>query len=48
MSPEGIGTIGMLINFTVTIIVTKLTPAPPQDVQNMVLALREPGEGVNG
>jgi len=38
----------MMINFAVTIIVTKLTAPPPQDVQDMVLALREPGEGVNG
>ena len=48
ISPEGIGTLGMLLNFAVTIIVTKLTAAPPKDVQDMVLALREPGEGVNG
>ena len=38
----------MLLNFAVTIIVTKLTTAPPKNVQDMVLALREPGEGVNG
>jgi cation/acetate symporter len=42
VSPEGIGTIGMLINFVVTIIVTNITPPPPQDVQEMVASLRYP------
>jgi len=42
ISPEGIGAIGMLINFIVTGIVTMLTPAPPQEVQDMVAEIRLP------
>jgi len=42
ISPEGIGTIGMLINFAVTFIVSKLTKEPPQAVQDMVASLRYP------
>jgi cation/acetate symporter len=44
ISPEGIGTIGMLINFAVTFIVSKLTKEPPAEVQNMVESLRYPRE----
>ncbi len=44
ISPEGIGTIGMLINFAVMGIVSKLTPAPPEHVQKMVGSLRYPRE----
>jgi len=42
ISPEGIGTIGMVLNFVVTIVVTKLTPAPPQEVQQIVEDIRLP------
>ncbi len=42
ISPEGIGSIGMVVNFVVTIVVTKMTPAPPQEVQDMVASLRYP------
>jgi cation/acetate symporter len=42
ISPEGIGTIGMLINFAVTFIVSKFTKEPPQAVQDMVASLRYP------
>ncbi len=42
ISPEGIGTIGMVINFIVTFIVSKVTKAPPQAVQDMVASLRYP------
>ncbi|MCX7793413.1 MAG: VC_2705 family sodium/solute symporter, partial [Thermodesulfovibrionales bacterium] len=44
ISPEGIGTIGMLINFVVTIIISKLTKEPPKEVQEMVESLRYPRE----
>jgi cation/acetate symporter len=44
ISPEGIGTIGMVINFVVTIVVSKFTKEPPADVQNMVSNLRYPRE----
>ncbi|MEE9367870.1 MAG: sodium:solute symporter family protein [Pontiella sp.] len=36
ITPEGIGFIGMLINFAVAFSVSKFTPPPPQEVQEMV------------
>jgi len=36
ISPEGIGCIGMLLNFGVAFLVCAFTPAPPQEVQDMV------------
>ncbi len=42
VSPEGIGTVGMVLNFLVTYIVSRLTPPPPAEVQEMVEILRIP------
>jgi len=42
ISPEGFGTIAMLLNFIVSIAVMKFTKAPPQKVQNMVERIRIP------
>ncbi|MUL36308.1 sodium:solute symporter family protein [Gloeocapsopsis dulcis] len=42
VSAEGIGTLGMIINFIVTIVVSRLTPPPPLAVQEMVEDLRSP------
>jgi cation/acetate symporter len=42
ISPEGIGAIGMLVNFIVCYAVSKATPAPPQDVQDMIQDIRIP------
>jgi cation/acetate symporter len=42
ISPEGIGSIGMFLNFLVCIVVSKFTPAPPQDVQDMIQEIRIP------
>lgn len=42
ISPEGIGTLGMLINFIVSITVSSLTPPPPPKVQEMVEMIRFP------
>ncbi|MDZ4878648.1 MAG: Cation/acetate symporter ActP [Chroococcidiopsis cubana SAG 39.79] len=42
ISPEGIGTVGMIINFIVTLVVSRLTPPPPIAVQEMVEDLRSP------
>lgn len=36
ITPEGIGFIGMLINFGVAFLVSAFTPEPPEDVQEMV------------
>ncbi len=47
ISPEGIGAIGMVLNFSVAIAVAKLTAAPPEAVQEMVDDIRIPaGAGV--
>lgn len=42
VSPEGFGTIGMLVNFAVSFAVSSFTKAPPQDVQEMVDNIRFP------
>jgi cation/acetate symporter len=42
ISPEGIGSIGMVINFVVAWGVSLVTKAPPQAVQDMVAGLRYP------
>jgi cation/acetate symporter len=42
VSPEGFGTIGMLVNFAVSLAVSSMFPAPPQDVQDLVEDIRIP------
>jgi len=42
ISPEGIGTVGMAINFVVTFILSRLTPEPPDEVQRLVDRVRIP------
>ena len=42
ISPEGFGTVGMLLNFGVSILISKFTPAPPTDVQELVEDIRIP------
>jgi cation/acetate symporter len=42
ISPEGIGTIGMLINFAVAQIVMRFTPETPASVQEEVEQIRVP------
>lgn len=44
ISPEGIGSIGMLLNFVVTVGVSCLTKPPPPNVQALVERIREPSE----
>jgi cation/acetate symporter len=44
ISPEGIGTIGMAINFIIMYVVSLITPPPPQEVQDMVERIRYPRE----
>jgi cation/acetate symporter len=41
-SPEGFGTIAMCVNIVISVVVSRLTPAPPQDVQEMVESIRIP------
>ena len=42
ISPEGIGTLGMILNMVVTLVVSRLTPPPPEDVQQLVEDIRIP------
>ncbi len=42
ISPEGIGTLGMCLNFVVSIVVNKFTAEVPDDVQEMVESIRYP------
>ncbi|WP_420633224.1 sodium:solute symporter family protein [Candidatus Palauibacter sp.] len=42
ISPEGIGSLGMAVNFTVASIVSRFTPPPPPEVQGLVDRIRVP------
>ncbi|CAM3576242.1 sodium:solute symporter family protein [Parendozoicomonas haliclonae] len=42
VSPEGIGTLGMLLNFAVSFVVCQLTAPPPQEIQDLVEDIRVP------
>ena len=42
VSPEGFGTIAMIFNFVVAIVVARFTAPPPQDVQDLVEDIRIP------
>ena len=42
ISPEGIGTLGMLLNFAVAILVSRFTAAPPEHIKQLVENLRMP------
>jgi cation/acetate symporter len=42
ISPEGFGTVAMMVNFMITIVISKFTPAPPQEVQEIVENIRIP------
>lgn len=44
VSAEGIGALGMVLNFVVTLVVSRLTPPPPASVQALVEGLRAPGD----
>jgi len=44
ISPEGIGTLGTIINTLVALTVCRFYSAPPKDVQNMVEEIRLPGD----
>lgn len=46
ISPEGIGTVGTLLNFAVALTVAKFNPDPPQEVQKIVEEIRLPGETI--
>ncbi|PKV66501.1 sodium:solute symporter family protein [Pontibacter ramchanderi] len=42
ISPEGIGTVGMVLNFVVSFIVSRFTPAPPAHIQELIEDIRIP------
>ncbi len=42
ISPEGIGFFGMLLNFAVANSISTITPAPPQEIVDMVENIRNP------
>ena len=42
ISPEGFGTVAMIINFIVSIVISKFTPDPPKEVQEIVANIRIP------
>ncbi|WP_290539398.1 sodium:solute symporter family protein [Alcanivorax sp.] len=49
VSPEGIGTVGMLLNFAVAFTVSRVTAPPPEHIQHIVEDIRVPrgaGEAV--
>lgn len=41
-SPEGFGTFAMLVNVVISVTISRLTPAPPEDVQEIVERIRIP------
>jgi len=42
ISPEGFGIVGMVVNFIISLAVSAMFPAPPQDVQDLVDDIRIP------
>ncbi|MEK6247686.1 MAG: VC_2705 family sodium/solute symporter, partial [Planctomycetales bacterium] len=42
IGPQGIGAVGMVINFAVTLSLTPLFPPPRREIQEMVKSIREP------
>jgi cation/acetate symporter len=42
VSAEGIGTLGMLLNFAVAVLVAKVTAAPPEHIQHIIEDIRIP------
>ena len=42
ISPEGIGTLGMILNFVIALLVSRLTPSPPNEVVALTERIRTP------
>jgi len=47
ISPEGFGTVAMLVNFIISIIISFFTPEPPQAVQDIVDNIRLPNDAAD-
>lgn len=43
ISAEGIGAVGMVLNFVTVVVVSRLTPPPPPEIQRLVESIRLPG-----
>ena len=44
ISPEGFGSIAMLVNIIISIVVSRCTSAPPEHIQELVEKIRIPNE----
>ncbi|MXW82545.1 MAG: cation acetate symporter [Rhodothermaceae bacterium] len=44
ISPEGIGAVGMVLNFVVATVVSKFTPPPPASIDALIDRIRAPGD----
>ncbi len=42
ISPEGIGTLGMVLNFIVSFVISRMTPPPPTHIQDLIEDIRIP------
>ncbi len=42
ISPEGFGTVGMILNFVVATLVSRMTPQPPEEIQHIIEDIRIP------
>ncbi|MDY7094636.1 MAG: sodium:solute symporter family protein [Acidobacteriota bacterium] len=42
ISAQGIGAVGMVLNLVTTLVVSRLTPPPPEEIQEMVESVRVP------
>jgi cation/acetate symporter len=42
ISAEGVGVVGMILNFIVAYLVSRATPPPPQEIQKLVDEIRVP------
>lgn len=42
VSPEGIGSVGAIFNIVLALIVSRITPAPPEEIQELVEDIRVP------
>jgi cation/acetate symporter len=43
ISPEAFGAVGALVNFAIAYLVSRITPPPPEHIQNLIEDIRVPG-----
>ena len=44
ISPEGFGSFAMMVNFIVSIAISRFTPAPDNEIQKLIEDIRNPDE----